>query len=70
MASVVLISAAKLLLFGPTGKCSAEKLPLAAYLFSIAVPFSADIQGSEVGRKKPKDVPTTTFRHQRKMQII
>lgn len=70
MASVVLISAAKLLLFGPTGKCSAEKLPLAAYLFSIAVPFSAGFQGSEVGRRKPKGVPTIAFRHQRKMQII
>ena len=66
MASVVLISAAKLLLFGPTGKCSAEKLPLAASLFSFAVPFSSDIQGSEVGRKKPKGVPTTTFRHPEK----
>lgn len=70
MASVVLISAAKLLLFGPTDKCSAEKLPLAAFLFSVAVPFSADIQGSEVGRKKPKGVPTITFRHHEKMQII
>lgn len=66
MASVVLISAAKLRLFGPTGKCSAEKLILAASLFSIAVPFSADIQGSEVGRKKPKGVPTTTFRTKKK----